>query len=263
MRERIKEIANGLDVSQNKRELCPACSGGKSKERSLSVTRLDSGILYYCFRASCGAKGFVRDFKTRRNDFHQERRKYPRYTGGLRNLSAKEIWEFFGKYSLAQHDITQNGIRRTTNGRWLYFPIFNYRALQIGEQLKRVDNQPGAKAVTFRWTQDSLLYFPVGSGYSRRIVVVEDPISAIKVSKLETTTALLGVSIGEDTPVLFNMLRIEKIVIMCDGDSAGRVATIGIKDKLAPFFDTTAVFLDSGKDPKDLSYKQLKEILDG
>lgn len=41
-------------------ELCPRCGGGRNRERSLSVTRLDAlRLAYCCHRATCSAHGFI------------------------------------------------------------------------------------------------------------------------------------------------------------------------------------------------------------
>ena len=48
-------LAPGVSVSGQK---CPACSGGRTQERSLSVTRGEDGSLrWLCHRASCGFRG--------------------------------------------------------------------------------------------------------------------------------------------------------------------------------------------------------------
>jgi hypothetical protein len=218
--------------------------------------------LYRCFRASCGKKGFIGDFKKREVTLPQKRKGPPKYPGGLINLHPDEIAEHFGKYEISQTDVTQNGIRRTTDGEWFYFPIFNYRGLQIGEHLRRINkDKPGSKARTFRWTEDTLLYFPIGNGFNGRLVLVEDPISAIKVSKIENCAALLGTHLGDDALQLLKLMMIQRVVIMCDGDSAGRKAAIGIKDRLAPFFHVRTVYLDLGRNPRDISYRELRRFL--
>ena len=39
------------------RQVCPKCEGGSTREKSLSVTRDESGAAWFCHRAGCGYKG--------------------------------------------------------------------------------------------------------------------------------------------------------------------------------------------------------------
>lgn len=47
----------------DQRCVCPDCRGGKSKEKSLSVTIKQDGIVWFCHRAKCGMKGGARDVR--------------------------------------------------------------------------------------------------------------------------------------------------------------------------------------------------------
>ena len=58
----IKLSALSLAIGQTlPLDVCPFCTGGMGREKSLSVTRKDAGALYNWFRAGCGEKGIVPD----------------------------------------------------------------------------------------------------------------------------------------------------------------------------------------------------------
>lgn len=50
-----------LQTGEQKRLRCPTCKGGNSGEKSLSITKTESGLLWNCFRASCSEKGNTGD----------------------------------------------------------------------------------------------------------------------------------------------------------------------------------------------------------
>jgi len=72
--------------------------------------------------------------------------------------------------------------------------------------------------------------------------------------------ALLGTNLTDDGLSLLHKIGIKKVVLMLDGDAAGRIATAKLSNKLSPFFEVVPVYLESGKDPKDIPLEELKEI---
>jgi hypothetical protein len=62
----VREMARGLPVGGSRSGLlCPACGGGRSRERSLSVYRNEFGVGGRCHRASCPLNVFRPDIVTR------------------------------------------------------------------------------------------------------------------------------------------------------------------------------------------------------
>src|SRR5687768_16257684 len=57
----IELEALGLDIDESIGNLlCPFCQGGSSGEHKFSITRIDTGLLYNCYRAGCSdGRGFI------------------------------------------------------------------------------------------------------------------------------------------------------------------------------------------------------------
>ncbi|XP_044496991.1 twinkle homolog protein, chloroplastic/mitochondrial isoform X2 [Mangifera indica] len=76
MKIKLKEMGIDMDKcvpGQYSHLLCPACKGGDSEEKSLSVYITPDGVsaLWMCFRAKCGWKGSTRAFGESRSSLNQ------------------------------------------------------------------------------------------------------------------------------------------------------------------------------------------------
>ncbi len=61
--EEIKLLAEGMDIDDTIRTICPQCNGGSTKEKSFSISIDRDGILYNCYRSvNCGLKGVIKNY---------------------------------------------------------------------------------------------------------------------------------------------------------------------------------------------------------
>jgi DNA primase len=91
----------------------------------------------------------------------------------------------------------------------------------------------------------------------RGAVVVECPWGALRITQLGIpTVALLGTSISPRQSAL--LANLQRVVLLLDGDRAGRHATALIKGQLA---NAGAAHLPDDLDPDDLSDQELRHVL--
>ena len=91
---------------------------------------------------------------------------------------------------------------------------------------------------------------------NKGVVVVEGPWGAMRLTQLEIpSVALLGVNLSS---VQYRILRkISPVLVMLDGDRAGRDAAVRIENSLHPHTDAKIITLPFSIDPDDLSDRQL------
>lgn len=254
----IKEAGQSLQLGEHKRIVCVFCNA--EHEKSLSITRKEVGYLFHCFRAACGKGGIVGDYYKAPGKEEYTPDKYRRYTGFLVKLP-KNLWEkHVHPYGISYMQTKFQGIKYAPDIDRIYYPIYNYLGYPIGETLKAIGNiEP--KNLTNKWTDVPLLNFPLGQRTSSHIVLVEDILSSIKVSTQYTAAALMGTSLSEAgfEMLLRNNFRIFSVFL--DGDAI--IQSYKIANKYASFAKFNIIKTPEGKDPKDLSHEEIKELLNG
>ncbi len=90
-----------------------------------------------------------------------------------------------------------------------------------------------------------------------RIVIVEDILSAVRVSKHIAAASLLGTKIT--TAQAAELSKYKRVTLWLDNDKAGRQGAYKIKKTLSLLVDVDSVVTE--EDPKVLSDEQIKEIL--
>lgn len=248
--------------------ICPYCNGGDKKEKSFSVTRNEYLALYICHRASCGVRG---------------RRLIPNSIGGVitdagvkypdepkyykkATLDIPEDIEdlLLKKYHLTKADLFRADIKwapdEKPSGR-LYFPLRSYHGISWGCVLRSMDKKANPKSLTY--------LFKDGQGRGAWwvnhlmddcVVVVEDPISAIRLQKYVTSVALLGTNLSfatvDDIKGKMNNKH-GTILIALDKDATAQAIKLAIQYNL--ILPITVAMLD--KDIKDMTDDELKMFL--
>jgi DNA primase len=93
------------------------------------------------------------------------------------------------------------------------------------------------------------------------VILVEGFFDCMKVHQAGfSALALMGCSLSEAQEELL-AAKFERIVIMLDGDEAGREATAEILVRLAPRMWVRAAMVPEGKQPDQLSGDELQELL--
>lgn len=113
-----------------------------------------------------------------------------------------------------------------------------------------------------RLPKSRLLYnvHRVGRALPEMLVVVEGPWSVMRLFQLGIpSVALLGLHLSEFQVRLLS--EVPKVILMLDGDDAGRSATGHLADVLRPHARVKEVVLPAGLDPDDLSDAGLRDVL--
>ncbi len=227
--------------------LCPLCNGGRTAERKLSVTRMEDGAKYHCFRASCSFAGFVTigpssgsgDYAPRPVD-----RPARPYAGGT-VFSYKDAGTVLDLYSgflgsTLTRDLGTWGISwspreivyqcRDTLGR-----ILGYATRSPDKQIKMYRERQGIDLYA--------TYFPLKDVTPRGTVLVEDPISAMAcASHGFLGIALLGVNLPRD---LEEYLSDRPFLVMLDPDAETQSLRLSNRFKYAK------AIIGQRADPKD------------
>ena len=269
----IKEVCKDLGPSETRAMVCPFCQDdweteGRPSywrpEKSFSVTREPAGYLYHCYRATCvrGNKGGLIADKPYIKGHTAKKEFKPRfYDGPLVDIPEKVYANMVGRYGIDLGDIKRLGWRWAKNNSRLYVPITDARGYIIGEWLKTSKKEHKPKTLLNRHNDVPMVYCPQldSPGTRSRLLVVEDPISAVKLSDIWYTCAALGTHISEDMVAQWIREEVKHIVLILDGDAVNKA--MKYMKRYNGLINISVQILPDGKDPKDLSYEELEDRL--
>ena len=278
----IIEIAKRIGVGQFAAQICPACDGGASGERSLSLDVGQNGIIkFYCHRASCGFAGNAYLSPAAANlgvksPGSRDRGDNP-LTQPVHPLSDREQAFFLSRYNLPV-DAIENRIYRTESRYAL--PILRpngtrrgfitrrpYTGSPADTQDNRNDSQYACKSLTFLEADEPCQSW-YGADAPQHTYLVEDQLSAMRIvdywRQLENESypvaacALLGV--GLNAGKVAEIQRVGKrggITIMLDADATG--LAFALARKWGPGLNNCQVCVLS-KDLKDMDNEEISAL---
>lgn len=234
---------------------CTSCGS----HNSVSLTRTVDGVLYYCFDASCGKKGFIPC------DITQDTVK--QYLNNTKSSIDKwEIPSHFipGYKSIStQNWLTENNAAyayKSGAAKVMYDPQQNRHVFLVDEY-----GGTGRKSGWKRGDSDSKWYkygnpqAPLIVGKNKQIgVIVEDPLSACAVYPIYVGISLLGTNFKSSFIEPIRGLGLTTIIVALDKDASKKALTMA--EELSWYFNDVKVkFLD--KDLKYYNQEQVREIL--
>lgn len=253
---------------------CPMCHGGKHKDKAFTITRLNEGLIYNCFRASCECSGFVpTQYKfpvviDKTNPVTVdvpkggEKKKFrPKYYEQRTIILTAEQKEWFGiQFGLTLKEIADMRITYNATRTSYAFPILNWRGFKLGTVDRAYWNRT-PKAITYMEIDEPVLHFPYRFNITGKgpIFLVEDQISAQKVMRYANSAALLGSHLSPRAAQLLTGLT-DHIVFALDADATERAIMLKRKYDFL-FKEVSVVKLDC--DPKDMDDERLKGIFSG
>jgi len=261
LREAVRALSSGLEVDKTAQELCPLCNGGVSGDKSLSLTRRSEGVLYNCYRAGCGFRGFEgttyclpTTSKKKKKQFKPKKFTVP--TGYL----APPHYQFWkDTYGIEQHVLDRNGVRRIHERDSYMIPTMNERGYVTG-CIDRAFWGRKPKVIGYKFIDFPSLSFAYTnhSLKDKPLLLVEDMLSAMKAASFMPTAALLGTNISEKE---INYLKkvTDNIWLALDEDATGKA--IDYKRKYNLYFGNFQLKILS-KDIKDMSYSEIEELLE-
>jgi predicted RNA-binding Zn-ribbon protein involved in translation (DUF1610 family) len=249
-----------LEIGGSTKEfLCPRCGGGDTKEKAFNLTRVATGILYKCHRGKCGFAGFVPTMLSSLQTT-PTRRKIRPYTGETVLLWAKYRAMFWEKYGLTRPEIA--AFRMDLDSGRIVQPWHAANGYVAGHILRAYDGQK-PKSLTF-WDNDGvpiLDYYGVDRRHLTQpeIWLVEDQLSAIKLSRYVPSAALIGCHISEAQAADIRK-NFRYVFLALDNDATVKAINLSMKYKL--YFRNFWV-VPLSKDVKDMPDEQIKELLGG
>jgi len=265
-----KDLELGETISSSD---CPSCDGGFKKDRAFTVTRVDQGYVYNCFRATCGLCGFVPTKRVAKQRHHprttQQRRgehapnkistqKFePRYyLDGIMSLDTKQKEYLQDKFTMSPSEIESTRVKYNPVRDTYVYPIRSSTGEKVGVVDRSYTGKRKPKAITYREMDRPLLHFPLQFSAMRKgpTYLVEDQMSATKVSRYANCVALLGCNLTDTGATVLQRVT-DKIIFALDGDATN--AALRLRNEYAGMFKYVGV-IQLQKDPKDMDDETLK-----
>lgn len=206
--------------------ICPKCGGGDSREKSFNVTRKDVRLYFKCHRASCDFRGEVN--LRGRGAIQVPAEQSVRRTGRERYASLgkgalpSEVADLLlTKYGLSSRDQSRGLLRWTEThspsgyGR-LVLPILDSKGYPSGYVARKLDNQVGPKTLTIAEQHEGAWYLQRSSTH---LIIVEDQLSALRISRHLNAVALLGTNLSEPVLKAIKAGRYTRIFLALDSDA--------------------------------------------
>lgn len=148
------------------------------------------------------------------------------------------------------------------NGR-LVIPIQNVHGELVAYAGRAVDERKPKYRLPGGFHKSMELYNlhrAIATG-SNTLIVVEGYFDCLRVHQagLPWVVALMGSSLSKQQETVL-IERFEQVVLMLDGDVAGREATRAIRTKLCQKCSVVGVVLDDGAQPDQLPYSEIREL---
>lgn len=277
--EYVKLGAVDIAVGETSRDIaCPSC--GHDKDFTVSRTR--EGILYHCYRAKCGIRGFAPTIASSITSRKKGKKKKPKtHMRPLARLPAGICRWITQKYNIPSDEILDNHFKWDYTVNYLYMPIYNSIGYEIGACIKRLPERFCRKdtnkeyyetqnKVVHYWFNDNAvkLHYPPrvkSSLHDKPVVLVEDTLSAIRVSQFAPAIALLGHNIS-DSMIKDIRQHTRRVILALDKDTwymrkRGLLPTpLYFKKKFGLFFDEFRI-VQVPCDPKSMDDKQIQEMI--
>ena len=243
----------------------PYCSGDS---KSLLITRNDDeSISAYCFR--CGEKGYYKEKHFRK----PSKRTLTRISTGKPYLpiggepnpllwpAKAKAWVY--KARLGNPEILEHQFEWNERIGRVVMPCFDPHTKDlIGYQARRIVGEEGPKIYTKGVDTSKLFWHPIYNIYNNNIVILtEDILSSIRINKYYSSIALLGVYL-KDYLKEFLIENYKEVYVFLDNDNSKVIKeAIRIKETLSTYLECH-IITHKG-DPKNLSDKELREVLSG
>jgi len=268
----IKEAGAQLPLGSTETIECPFCRNDWEAQgrpsiwaptKSMSVTRATAGILYLCHRATCTkgrGGGIVSDTLTKKHLTQQKVEWTPKICRHPMTFVSDDVYgEMVAPYHISKELMQLQEFKWLPTENRLYMPTFNAQGYTIGGTAKTRLKGLKPKVIQYRHNNVPMIHYPKGQPtVDVPLILVEDVLSALRLASAGLrAAALLGTNIGpRDLDYLTKNER--EIILMLDGDASQKA--VNYKRNLSTYFDTFIVVpLPYGKDPKDLTDKELKE----
>lgn len=238
---------------------CPSCKG-KGK---LGISEKDNYLIYHCFK--CSDKGKVRRswFKSshKRVDAnmvgrHSEVISLPSTVKRIPSTFKLSVLGYLLKYGITNNDIIRCKVYSDNDN--IIFPVYDGMWLVKYQQ----------RNVLTKWIETHSKRGYTGKAWlldveeDKRLILVEDGVSAIKVSRHFPVLCLFGTNITDQTIAQIIEWKAYKIYIWLDNDNWRVVKSRNkIEKKLQSLFPDKIYMIKDKTDAKNLSDKEILDTI--
>jgi len=238
----IQSIAAGLEVGESCRKVCPLCNGGSTREKSLVVTRSrDTKASFICFRNNCSLNsGHVAVFTNDGKVLSAKSKPVSKHSSEplLFPLSEAAINLLRVKYGLEDSMIRHSGVRLTRDQR-LAFPLKGPYGRSVGLVIrKEKELYLGAREYStipkvWNFVRDEDMY--CGSWYQQHfhkrkysdtLVIVEDILSALRLTPYADVVALTGTNLLRPILEEIKDRKYGRVYLALDNDAIDKAFSI-------------------------------------
>lgn len=243
---------------------CPYCARhGERGEKSLSITRDTSAVVYQCHRAKCGARGWVRadsassSARSSRAANANKWGAYLKHAGPLMQDEKNWVGE---RWSMDDRHIRKGNIEYNGSAKRLILPIFNPDGVEIGASLRAMHAKQSPKSMIVMERDDAYcMSFYRSTAINPNVwIVVEDQASAIRASMYCSAVALLGVYMDAQRAREISKLKPDRVLWCLDKDAFNK--TIEMAKRYGHMIKGSSAVCPP-KDLKDMTEHELKSFL--
>ena len=244
-------LASSQDNGDTIRYICPRCEGGNSGEKSLSVTRDESGhLVWQCFKDKCPEKGGT-DSSVTSTKVVKVAKKRKEFKGTTKPLSDYHLRRINALWGI------------TDPPYWYYTPEYGGRVamsvrspkyMHRGWVLRDIRGTAQVKALNYIEEGEESLSWYKNASNKNGTILVEDIPSAVRASKYVSAVALLGTAIGKDKAIEISEHAARPIVLALDQDATAK--SFDIVRRYGLSWEDTKI-LPLKKDLKDMTEDEL------
>lgn len=252
--DHIKFEALRLAEGESTMAFCPYCQA--KHEQKLRITCRNDKIFAKCYRASCGKFVVIDNFRA--SKLSKKKEFTPKFCKEPMVKLPERVSKFlYNHYELSDAQTLVNGFRYLPETERLYMPLRNKLGFIWGGVAKKLPGSPykGTKVVIYKEVDAPRLHYTFG-GISTPLVVVEDVLSAVKLTSLCNSIALLGTDI-DDLGASQLVREASTIYLFLDYDAIDKANKIARKYRALADWKV----IINKQDPKDTPYKELEGII--
>lgn len=254
-RTEVRLIGAELAENATHRGTCPECG----RKKVFTVTRKEGGLVYNCFRASCGATGVLGSGgRMVYTPAHKRKRKIKPFEGELEQLSPE--WETYLEEQIgwtAEHIELARPMYAPKYHR-IAFPIYGPLGVRRGWVLRSYTYGVEPKALNYRDLDEVLISWYVPRAELNTVLIVEDIPSAVRGAVIHgAVVAMCGSGLGPDSIAEIAAHK-RNVVWAFDQDATAKA--LKHHRKYGLFFDSSRI-LELTQDLKDMKENELCELL--
>lgn len=273
MNKEIIETITNLIEGQRLHVVCPFCNA--THERSFVIGKYSGGRVFgKCYRAKCGQSYVFTKGEYVHTD--NQPKKVPVFTPrefdrleDCTKLPSCVVSKIYNDHKISEEQLQTEGVLWYPRKKSLVFPVYDKHGEQFGYMTKvfykTESNKTAPKWITYFDRPTTRMHYPYGYSYCdkyKSIVIVEDILSAIRLSSFVRSVAILGTSLGDMQAVELSE-HTDRLIIALDPDAIGKAYSM--KKKYNSLFSggiRVCILKDDPKDYKDdgLLISNLKEV---